>query len=193
MVNLYYDLMHTRLPPPPLSIEFLGDNEIGRFDYPREYKMEKRGNMRRNPILIAVLLRHAIAPNDPSVRIWPWIYGSAIMCLATKAQGRHYEALQKKQLPEGGMILNIQKTKVIFLLQNSPSIYCSSSSRTLYFLYCYSSPILVILDSLSSFYNNYSVANNNVRIWHGVMGRPACASQPRPKEDTMEHYKSNNN
>jgi hypothetical protein len=40
MVNLYYDLMHTRLLPPPLSIEFLGDNEIGRFDYPREYKIE---------------------------------------------------------------------------------------------------------------------------------------------------------
>ena len=27
---------------------------------------------------------------------------------------------------------------------------------------------------------------------HGLMGRTTCASRPRPKEDTMKHYKSNN-
>jgi len=67
---------------------------------------------------------------------YSWAYGPDSMCFATKAQ----ETLRSntKATGAGGETRwNIQKPKVIFLLENSPFIYCSSpSSRTLYFLCC---------------------------------------------------------
>jgi hypothetical protein len=48
-----------------------------------------------------ILHRLGGKPNQGNVRVWPWAYGPASMCLTTKAQGRHYEALQEQQQPDG--------------------------------------------------------------------------------------------
>ena len=76
-------------------------------------------------------------------RIWPWAYGPASMCLTTKAQGRHYEALQEQQQPDGNghRIFRIPN-RFILPLEFSP-LYCSSSfSETLHFLFCSNSLVL---------------------------------------------------
>ena len=90
------------------------------------------------------IILHRLGGN---VRIRPWAHGPASMCLTTKAQGRHYEALQEQQQPDGNghRIFRIPN-RFILPLEFSP-LYCSSSfSETLHFLCC--SNFLLILPLL---------------------------------------------